>query len=66
MNPKISHKFVKPYNRAKSKGDLRQIVLDYFNQKQEQQHPLLFCAGLENCFYAEQNCLYEKKRCYCE
>jgi len=54
-----------PYNRIDNKKDLVEQVLEYFNNEQ-QEHPLTFCSGLKNCFYATANCLYGIKKCYYE
>jgi len=63
-NPKHM-RLVRPYNRQQNKQELTVIVDDYFNNHQEE-HPLLFCAGLDVCCYATANCLYKKKSCYYE
>lgn len=62
----ISHRFnLKPhYDRQKEKEETTNTIDDYFTQ--EQQHELLFCSGLEVCFYATQDCMYLKKKCYFE
>jgi len=65
MQQTTSHKFVKPYNRSRAKQDLRNIVMDYFNN-QQQEHPLLFCAGIDICYYANLDCMYQKRSCYYE
>lgn len=65
MKHTISHKFIRPYDRQKAKEDLALIVMDYFNQLEEE-HPLTFCAGLDICFYATADCLYGRKKCYYE
>jgi len=65
-NPKHM-RLVKPFNRQKTNKYLTNIVDEtYLTQEQQEEHPLLFCAGLEYCFYAAQDCLYKKKRCYFE
>jgi len=64
MKQIISHKFVRPYSRSKAKENLRNIVMDYFNNNHQEEHPQLFCAGIYICYYAAADCLYQKKRCY--
>jgi len=66
MKQTISHKFVKPYDRQRAKEDLALIIMDYFNPLEEQEHPLTFCSGIDICFYASPDCLYQKKSCYYE
>jgi len=66
MNPPISHKFVRPYNRQKAKENLTAMVMDYFNDNNQQEHPLNFCAGIYICAYASANCQYGMKKCYFE
>ena len=52
------------YVRADDKKQLMEIVLDYYNG--ELKHPLIFCAGIEHCFYADADCLYGLRKCYFE
>ena len=71
MNPKTHHSRkpdhtrLMPYDRKQSQKDLTIMVDDYFKKEQEE-HPLLFCAGLEICSYATHDCMYSKKKCYYE
>ena len=65
-SPKPNHIRMLPYDRKQSQKDLTLMVNDYFNNNHQPEHPLLFCAGLEVCFYVTQDCMYSKKKCYYE
>jgi len=63
---KPDHSRLMPYDRQRAKQDLSAMVMDYFNNNHQEEHPLTFCLGLDICAYADLNCLYKLKGCYYE